>query len=105
MSSAPVNIPREVRDATFDLLAEYGMALDQEGNVLVAHPGLGTVWGFSKFGVPVYQVKSCRGESTTNMAYGGDDMKSLYIVDSRAHHILVARMPVAGKRMYSHADA
>ena len=30
MSSAPVNIPREVRDATFDLLAEYGMALDQD---------------------------------------------------------------------------
>jgi len=82
-----------------------GMALDQDGNVLVAHPGLGTIWGFSKFGVPVFEVKSCRGESTTNMAYGGDDMKSLYIVDSRANHILVARMPVAGKPMYSHAVA
>jgi gluconolactonase len=81
-----------------------GMALDQDGNVLVAHPGLGTVWGFSKFGVPLFEVQSCRGESTTNMAYGGDDMKSLYIVDSRAQHVLVARMPVAGKRMYSHAE-
>lgn len=76
-----------------------GMALDQDGNVLVAHAGHGTVWGFSKYGVPVFEIKSRRGEMTTNMAYGGDDMKSLYIVDSKAHRILIARMPVAGKRM------
>jgi gluconolactonase len=80
-----------------------GMAVDIEGNILVAHPGNGTVWGFSKRGVPVFEVRSCGGEALTNMAYGGEDMKSLYITDSRAHHILVARMPVAGKRMYSHA--
>lgn len=30
MSGVPLSIPREVRDATFDLLAEYGMALDQD---------------------------------------------------------------------------
>ena len=41
---------------------------------------------------------------TTNMAYGGDDMKSPYITDSKNQNILVAKMPVAGKRMYSHAD-
>ncbi len=30
MSGVPLSIPPEVRDATFDLLAEYGMALDQD---------------------------------------------------------------------------
>ena len=80
-----------------------GLALDEDGNVLVTHPGLGTVWVFSKYGVPLYQIKSCGGEMTTNLAYGGDDRKTLYIVDSKAANILTARMPVAGKLMYSHA--
>ena len=79
-----------------------GLALDEKGNVAVTHPGLGYVWLFSKRGVPLYQVQSCAGESTTNLAYGGEDRKSLYIVDSKETNILVAKMPVAGKMMYSH---
>ncbi|MGZ8211671.1 MAG: SMP-30/gluconolactonase/LRE family protein [Burkholderiales bacterium] len=81
-----------------------GMALDEEGNVVVTHPGLGTVWVFSKRGEPLYQVKSCAGEMTTNVAYGGDERKTLYITESRSGTLLAARMPVAGKPMYSHAD-
>lgn len=80
-----------------------GLALDEAGNVLVTHPGHGIVWVFSKTGIPLYQVKSCGGDATTNLAYGGDDRKTLYIVDSRANNILTAKMPVAGKQMYSHA--
>lgn len=79
-----------------------GLALDEDGNVVVTHPGLGLVWVFSKRGEPLYQVKSCAGEMTTNIAYGGEDRKTLYIVDSAKANILVARMPVAGKQMYSH---
>jgi len=81
-----------------------GMALDEAGNVVVTHPGLGTVWVFSKRGEPLYQVKSCAGEMTTNVAYGGDERKTLYITESRSGTLLAARMPVAGKPMYSHAD-
>ncbi len=79
-----------------------GLALDEAGNVLVTHPGHGIVWVFSKTGIPLYQVKSCGGDATTNLAFGGDDRKTLYIVDSRANNILTAKMPVAGKMMYSH---
>jgi gluconolactonase len=79
-----------------------GLALDDEGNVVVTHPGLGLVWLFSKRGEPLYQVKSCAGEMTTNIAYGGADRKTLYIVDSAKANILAARMPIAGKLMYSH---
>ena len=32
----------------------------------------------------------------------GADGKTLYIVDSRDNQILTAKMPVAGKMMYSH---
>lgn len=80
-----------------------GMALDEDGNVVVAHPGLGTVWVFSKRGEPLYEVKSCAGEMTTNVAYGGKDRKTLYITESRTGSLLAAPMPVAGKLMYSHA--
>jgi gluconolactonase len=79
-----------------------GLALDEDGNVVVTHPGLGTVWVFSKRGEPLYQVKSCGGEMTTNVAYGGADRKTLYITDSARGNILAARMPVAGNLMYSH---
>jgi gluconolactonase len=79
-----------------------GLALDEEGNVVVTHPGLGLVWLFSKRGEPLYQVKSCAGEMTTNIAYGGADRKTLYIVDSAEANLLTARMPVAGKLMHSH---
>jgi gluconolactonase len=80
-----------------------GLALDEDGNVVVTHPGLGCVWLFTKRGVPLYQVKSCGGEMTTNIAYGGADRKTLYIVDSARGNVLAAKMPVAGKLMYSHA--
>jgi gluconolactonase len=80
-----------------------GMALDADGNVVVAHPTVGGVWLFSRIGVPLYYVKSCAGEMTTNIAYGGSDNRSLYITESRTGSILRARMPVAGQRMYSHA--
>lgn len=80
-----------------------GLALDEDGNVVVTHPGLGIVWVFSKRGEPLYQVKSCAGEMTTNIAYGGPERKTLYITDSAKGNILAARMSVAGKSMYSHA--
>ncbi|HSQ03892.1 MAG TPA: SMP-30/gluconolactonase/LRE family protein [Burkholderiales bacterium] len=79
-----------------------GLALDEEGNVIIAHPGAGYVWGYSKRGVPLYQVESCRGEMMTNLAYGGADRKTLYITESKTQTILAAQMPVAGKLMYSH---
>jgi len=80
-----------------------GLALDEEGNVIIAHPGAGFVWGYSKRGVPLYQVESCRGEMMTNLAYGGAERKTLYITESKTQTILAAQMPVAGKLMYSHA--
>ena len=79
-----------------------GMALDDEGNVVVAHPTVGAVWVFSRIGAPLHYIKSCAGEMTTNMAYGGPDNRTLYITESRSGSILTARLPVAGKRMYSH---
>ena len=80
-----------------------GVALDDDGNVAVAHPTIGAVWLFSRLGEPLYYIRSCTKEMTTNIAFGGPDNKTLAITESRSGSILMARLPVAGKRMYSHS--
>lgn len=80
-----------------------GLAMDDKGNLAVAHLGMGCVWLFSHLGEPLARIRSCTGLATTNLAYGGPDGKSLYITESETGTILVARMEVAGRPMYSHA--
>jgi len=80
-----------------------GMAMDAEGNLAVAHPSLGVIWLFDRKGVPIYRVNSCAGSMTTNIAYGGDGGRYLYITESTTGSILRAEMPVPGRPMYSHA--
>ena len=80
-----------------------GLALDSEGGLAIAHCGLGTVWLFDRLGEPQWRIRSCAGLSTTNLAYGGPDMRSLYITESESGSILRARVPVAGRALFSHS--
>ena len=61
------------------------------------------VWLFSPRGEPLYRIDSPEGLYTTNCAYGGADGRTLYMVESRSGCILTARVPVAGRPMYSHS--
>lgn len=81
-----------------------GMAIDEAGNLAIAHAGLGTAWLFSVHGEPMLRIVSPEGAGmgTTNVAYGGPDRKWLYITESQEGVILRAPMPVAGHKMYSH---
>jgi len=79
-----------------------GIAIDDEGGLCVAHAGLGSIWIFNRIGEPAVRVVSCRGHSTTNVAYGGPDRKTLYITESESGSILRAKVPVAGRTLYSH---
>ncbi len=78
-----------------------GLAIDRDGNLAVAHIGIGAVWLFSRDGEPMLRIQSPEGKHTTNMAFGGADRRDLYITESFTGTILRARMPVAGKVMYS----
>lgn len=80
-----------------------GLAIDREGNLAVAHIGLGVVWLFSRLGEPLARINSCEGLSVTNVAYGGPDHKTLYITESETGSILKAELTVPGQPMYSHA--
>ncbi|MEY4598448.1 MAG: hypothetical protein RLZZ445_1245 [Pseudomonadota bacterium] len=80
-----------------------GLAMDEAGNLSAAHARPGIVWLFSPMGEPLARVQSRKpGNRMTNMAYGGVDCKTLYVVDSYRGEILRAPMPVAGKVLYSH---
>ena len=77
-----------------------GVALDEEGNVVVAHPTLGAVWVFSRIGQPLHFIRSCAGDMTTNIAYGGDDKRTLFITESRTGSILSVTLPTPGWAMF-----
>ena len=79
-----------------------GLAIDESGGLAVAHCGLGSVWLFDRLGEPLYRVRSCEGLSTTNLAFGGPEGKTLYITESDSGTILTARVKVTGRTMYSH---
>jgi gluconolactonase len=83
--------------------APDGLALDSQGNVLCAAPGLGVVWMWSRQGVPIARVDSCGGHHLTNIAYGGPDNQWLYMTEGDSFSILRARMPNPGRPMFSHA--
>lgn len=79
-----------------------GIAVDEQGGVAVAHSGMGCVWVFSRLGEPLYRLKSCAGMRTTNIAYGGEGNRTLFITESQAGTILQAQLPVGGQQLYSH---
>jgi gluconolactonase len=82
-----------------------GMALDEQGGLAIAHIDLGTVWIFNALGEPGYRVISCTGRKTTNIVYGDHDRRTLYITEGETGTVLRARLPVAGKPLYSHTAA
>ncbi len=80
-----------------------GMAVDRDGRLFVCDAGNGCVWVFTKWGEPVYRVRSPGGgRSTTNLAFGGDDNLDLFITESDTGNILRARMDIAGEPMFAH---
>lgn len=79
-----------------------GLAIDEAGNLAVAHIGLGAVWLVSVTGEPLLRVNSPSGRMTTNLAYGGPDRRTLFITESETGTILAARMPYPGSQMFSH---
>ena len=83
-------------------LGPDGMAMNESDGLAVVHPGMGAVWVFNHRGEQLYRIQLPDSEFVTNCAYGGSDRKTLYIVDSERGRICTARLPIAGRAMYSH---
>ncbi len=82
-----------------------GLAMSEEGHLVVAHVGMGAVWIFDRKGIPVFKVETDLGSETTNVAFGGPHGRTLYITETECGTVLRAQLPFGGKAMYSHAGA
>ena len=80
-----------------------GMAMDEAEGLAVAHPDMGAVWIFSHRGEPLYRVQSSGSDIVTNVCYGGEDRRTLYVTDSGMGLVLMARVPTPGRTLFSHS--
>jgi gluconolactonase len=73
-----------------------GLAVDGQGRLIVANPGLGYAWVLNHRAEPVLVLRSTEGMSLTNIAFGGAGRKTLYCTESVSGSILRAELDVAG---------
>jgi gluconolactonase len=79
-----------------------GLAIDEEGNLVIAHAGLGVTWIFSRLGEPLTRIQSRTGLVVTNVAYGWPDRHWLYMTESDTGNILRVRLNTPGQMMVVH---
>jgi gluconolactonase len=79
-----------------------GMALCDDGSLVVVHAGFGTVWMFDALGEPIARLRSCAGIRTTNVAFDPADRTLLYVTEAEQGVILKARISRTGRPMFSH---
>lgn len=73
-----------------------GMAMDQEGRLVVCNPGLGVAWVLDPRAHPLEVLHATPGASLTNVAFGGADRRTAYFTESSSGTILKATMPSPG---------
>ena len=80
-----------------------GIEMDSEDGLLVCHLGVG-VYRFDQRMLPTHLVYSDNPKhlNLANIAFGGEDRRTLYIVQALTGEILTARLPVAGKKLFAH---
>jgi gluconolactonase len=78
-----------------------GLAMDVQGNLVIANPGLGCVWLIDHQAQPIGVWQSQTGKALTNIAFGGPDNKTLYCTESESGSILTATLPHAGMKVCS----
>jgi len=76
--------------STFGPSGPDGMTMDKAGRLFVAHASLGHVFVFAPNGELIARIKSCAGQSCTNVAIGGKNLDRLYITESVTGTVLVA---------------
>jgi len=78
-----------------------GIEMDAENGLLVCHLGVG-IWRFDANMLPTHFVyaEGHLHHHLDNCAFGGTDNKTIYITEALSGDVLMAKMPVAGKKMF-----
>jgi len=77
-----------------------GLAMDTAGRLIICNPGLGWAWVLNSKAEPVEVLRSPRGASVTNVAYGGPERRTAYFTESVSGSILSADMTEPGCPLY-----
>jgi gluconolactonase len=73
--------------STFGSSGPDGITMDKAGRLFVAHASLGHVFVFAPNGECIARIKSCAGQTCTNVAIKGD---RIYITESSTGTVMVA---------------
>ncbi|MDA3872176.1 MAG: SMP-30/gluconolactonase/LRE family protein [Candidatus Marinimicrobia bacterium] len=74
-----------------------GLEFDNKGNLFVAHFGTGTVFIISQKGKILQQIETL-GKKPSNLEFGGNDLKTLYITEDETNTIYKLRINNNGCR-------
>jgi gluconolactonase len=101
--------PRLVREN--DIFCEVengrpdGMALDQEGNLWVAVPASGGVNVYDPAGRQIERIECGEGSLTTNVCFGGPELKQVFITAAMRGSVLTLTAPAAGLPLHPYRSA
>ena len=77
-----------------------GLAMDEQGRLLVANPGLGYAWVLNSRAEPAIVLRSREGMSLTNLAFGGPERRTLYCTESVSGSMLRTTLDVPGMPLH-----
>ena len=77
-----------------------GLAFDVEGNLFAAHFGGGTVYVISPDG-KIKKKLITPGKRPSNIEFGGDDMKTLFLTEDETNCVYSTRVDIPGLKLFS----
>lgn len=83
---------------SFGCAGPDGLAVDEEGNLFICHPSLGSVFVVDADGLPKARIvtDSEGGKNLTNCTFGGNDGRTLFITDSMKGNVQYVRWHCSG---------
>ncbi|MBI9072276.1 MAG: SMP-30/gluconolactonase/LRE family protein [Melioribacteraceae bacterium] len=75
-----------------------GIAFDQKGNLYVAHFGGSAVYVFDANGKEIRKIV-LPGKKPSNVEFGGEDMKTLFITECEKNELFKVRVEIAGLKL------
>jgi len=77
-----------------------GIALDEKGNVYVAHFGGGAIQVFNPAGKLLEKIM-VPGKKPSNLEFAGEDLHDLYVTEDESNAVYVSRVKTAGIKLFS----
>jgi len=75
-----------------------GLDFDVEGNLYVAHFGTGTIFVISPKATIIEKIKA-PGLKPSNLEFGGDDLKTLYLTEDETNSVYKISVNIAGYKL------